>query len=253
MAALAPAWAATAPYVSADDRGHGICPKRSGPQPDEEKAWETVGGICLTVVHFLTNRMALSLARHAAKVAPPHRAEWFEAMINEINHLPRGASGARWAFGCVFVSYTERIAAMARSTTSFSRWILSLEMMICFVPLTFLLLAIVLRTTRGAMSVRDGLFFCSIAVVGPMGLAAAFSVLFLKRRSLNFATTTLLGGVAAWTVIGYSSLVFNVGDWTHLFEFWREFLLIAVFPAMAALHLIQMARSERDSVTAEFF
>src|SRR5262245_21916096 len=139
----------------------------------------------MTVPRFGMQRAAHTLVRHAARVAPPERAEWFEAMTNEMSHLPQGTCATRWAFGCVFVSYTERMRAMTRSTPTLSRWILALEMMACFVPLTFLFSAVVLSATGGTMSVREGLLFGSITMAGPLGLGVAIAAMLLKPRPVN--------------------------------------------------------------------
>ncbi|MGH8180992.1 MAG: hypothetical protein ACRETR_08445, partial [Steroidobacteraceae bacterium] len=86
-------------------------------------------------------KMAALLVRHAAWAAPAQRKEWAHAMINELDHVPGGASVLRWALGCALVSYLERLNIMTRSLTNLPRWLLSLEMAVCLVPLTWLFIA----------------------------------------------------------------------------------------------------------------
>src|ERR1700733_2220879 len=125
----------------------------------------------MTSLDSMTRRVARSLATHGARVAPTERAEWCKAMINEMDYLPRPASAIGWALGCIFVGYAERIRSMTRSTLAVSPWILALEMIVCFAPLTFLFFAVVAAAARGAMTLQAYLLYGSVALVGPLGLA----------------------------------------------------------------------------------
>ena len=69
----------------------------------------------MTALRLITRRVAYRVAQHAARISPPERADWCQAMTHEMDHLPREASVLKWALGCVYVSYTERVRAMTRS------------------------------------------------------------------------------------------------------------------------------------------
>lgn len=188
-------------------------------------------------------RMAALLVRHAARVSPPGRKDWSHAMINELDHLPRGASALRWALGCALVSYLERMNMMTRSLTSLPRWLLSLEMAVCLVPLTWLFLAVLSMTARGRLPVEYGVLSGSATVLGPVSLAVAMRIVFVRKGSVGPVTATLLPLLAAWTVVAYAGQPFH--DGLPFSAWWREFVLIALLPAWAVLHLLKINSQRR--------
>jgi hypothetical protein len=166
-------------------------------------------------------------------------------MINEMEHMPQEAPAIRWALGCILVSYMERIRAMTGSTISVSRGILALETIICFVPVTWLFVAVVLATAHGPLLLRDGLLYCSVTLAGPVGLAVAWNTIVFKRAGASRATSALLCILAAWTFIGYSAQLLNSG--APISEWWRNFVLIALLPVLAVVHLTRIASATRAS------
>ena len=60
----------------------------------------------------LLRRLASALLAHAARTLPRRRASWAEAIEAEAQHIESDAAALRWAVGCVFASYRERIRAM---------------------------------------------------------------------------------------------------------------------------------------------
>jgi hypothetical protein len=192
-------------------------------------------------------KVAVLLVKHAAWVSPPDRKEWSQAMINELDHVPRDTSALWWALGCTFVSYLERIHIMARSITNLPRWLLSLEMAVCLVPLTWLFIAVFAMMARGRMSLEYGVLAGSATLLGPVGLAVAMRIVFATGGSVGCATTTILALLAAWTVLAYSGQVLHNG--TPFSGWWREFVLIALLPSWAVVHLSQI-NAERRAPTA---
>jgi hypothetical protein len=67
----------------------------------------------------------------------------------------------------------------------------------------------------------------------------ACKIIVFKRASLNRITMAALGVLAVWTVVAYT-LQLLTGNGS-IFEWWREFVLIALLPAMGIAHLIYMA------------
>jgi hypothetical protein len=183
-----------------------------------------------------TRRVARELVKHAATISPKERADWARAMINELDYLPPDMSAVGWALGCIFVSYSERIRAMIRSLESLPRWVLALEMLVCFLPLTLLFAAVVVRGLHGGFTLHTSLLYGSGAVLGPLGLLAALRSIFFKSRGLSRATIAALCLLAAWTLAAYSAQILTFGQ-SHLSDWWREFVLIAVLPALAVIHL----------------
>jgi uncharacterized membrane protein YhdT len=192
-------------------------------------------------------KMAALLLRHAAWVSPPDRKEWSHAMTNELEHVPRGVAALRWALGCALVGYLERMNTMTRSLTNLPRWLLSLEMAVCLVPLTWLFIAILAMTVRGRMPVDFAALAGSATLLGPVCLAVAMRIVFVKKASVGRETATLLPLLAAWTVVAYSGQLLHGG--TPLSAWWREWVLIAPLPCWAVVHLLQI-NSERRTMAA---
>jgi hypothetical protein len=162
----------------------------------------------------------------------------------------------RWACGCLLACYTERFRIMPSSaTTPISRWVLTLEMLIGFVPLTYLFVALAAIPLswpggypRGPALLRPWLLYCSCTLVGPLGLIMAGRVVVLGRPIIGRATMILLGVLAAWTPVAYTGQVIH--DPQSMFGSWRELVLLALLPALAAAQLIAIDARARRSVAA---
>ena len=193
-----------------------------------------------------TPALARLLVKHAVWVAPPDRKDWSAAMANELEYTPPGRSALQWALACAWVSYRERIQIMTRSLTNLPRWLLTAEMAICLVPLTFLFIAVLTSVVSGRMPVGDGLLYGSVALAGPAGLVVALLTLFFRKNPPGRATNTILALLAAWTLVAYTGQVLHNG--TPVSQWWREFVLIALLPAVALVHLIGI-NSQRQATT----
>jgi hypothetical protein len=191
-------------------------------------------------------RIALGLAAHAAHILPLKRREWSSAMISEIDHLPSAGAAIRWAMGCIIAGYIERIR-MSRSLRHPSRWVLSLEMLLCFVPVTWLFAAVIASSIRVMPSPPTALLFVSATLVGPIGLTIAAKTL-VFRRAIGRITSTALCVLALWTFATYLALCFRHPG--ALSSDWREIVLIAVLPGLAAAHLAFMASEAPKSIVA---
>src|SRR5262245_46750078 len=55
-------------------------------------------------------RLAVKLARHAARVLPEGCSPWAQAMQHEVDHITDDAAAVRWALGCVFAGYRAWLA-----------------------------------------------------------------------------------------------------------------------------------------------
>ena len=188
-------------------------------------------------------KLAVLLVKHAAWVSPPDREEWSQAMISELDHVPRGAAALWWALGCTFASYLERMRIMTRSLTNLPRWLLALEMAVCLVPLTWLFVAVLAMTVQGVMPLEYGMLSGSATLLGPLGLAVALRIVFFAGGSVGRTTATMLALLAAWTVLAYAGQVFHNG--TPFSGWWREFVLIALLPSWAVAHLLRISSERR--------
>ncbi|MBI3513596.1 MAG: CHASE2 domain-containing protein [Proteobacteria bacterium] len=57
-------------------------------------------------------RLAVAAGGHAARVLPPARGAWAEAMRRELDHIEDDRAALRWAVGCVLSSYRARLPAL---------------------------------------------------------------------------------------------------------------------------------------------
>ena len=205
MAAVAATWSAAAPHVSVDRPRRGFCAERGSPRYRGASSTRASGAIRVNSVQIVSRRVARGLMKHAAMVSPGERAEWAQAMTNELDYLSPDMCAVRWALGCIVVCYSERIDAMIRSLESLPRWMLSLEMLMCFLPLTLVFSTVVLAGAHGGYTLQAWLLYCSGSVLGPLGLMAAFRSLFLARGGMSRATIAGLCMLAAWTLAAYTS------------------------------------------------
>ena len=60
----------------------------------------------------IQRRLALGFARHAARMMPPARSSWAEAMQPEVQLIDDDRAALRWAVGSVLASDVERVRAM---------------------------------------------------------------------------------------------------------------------------------------------
>ena len=202
----------------------------------------------MNTLQAIARGVARALVKHATMVSPGERTEWAQAMTNELDYLSPDLSAVGWAFGCLWVCYVERIHAMVRSLKSLPRWVLVVEMVVCFLPLTWLFLAVVQRGLDGGFSPQAAVLYGPATILGPLGFAAAIRSIFSKSRAMSRVTITVLCVLAGWTLIAYSTQL-TFGH-SHLSEWWREYVLIAVFPILAVLHVVFINSHRRGSLVA---
>jgi hypothetical protein len=184
-------------------------------------------------------RVSRGLMKHAAAVSPRERVEWAQAINNELDYLSPGMCAVRWALGCVFVCYSERIYAMIRSLGPLPRWTLALEMLMCFTPLTLVFSNVILTGVHGGFTPPTFLLYCSGSVLGPLGLAAAIRSIYSVAGGMSRAALAGLCLLTVWTLAAYTLQVLTFGQ-NHLSDWWRELVIIAVLPALAILHLVSI-------------
>lgn len=188
----------------------------------------------------MMRRIATKLAAHAAKILPDHRSEWAQAITNEIEHLPDDRAALRWSLGCLLAGYKERMHAMNMRHLQVSGWLLGIEMLLCFAPMSFLGLAVIPATITGNMPLTDALIYLSIAAVGPVGLIVAFRTIVLRRPAPGNPVLIAMCVFAALPIIAFE--LQSIGGLEALGQSWREAVLLAILPAAGVAHLIYIAR-----------
>jgi hypothetical protein len=74
--------------------------------------------------------------RCATRLLPITRADWAKAMNSELDRVEDDRDALVWAFGCLVAGFKERVNVMFVGNLRISRWVLTAEMLLCFVPLT---------------------------------------------------------------------------------------------------------------------
>lgn len=203
----------------------------------------------------LARRIAQRLATNAAHALPDNRPEWARAMVNELEHVPNDMAALEWAIGCLFAGYRERAKVMAIGsirTVQISRVALTLEMLLCFVPVaaTFFILPwhIAMGTEPQWMWPMwlSSLLF-STSLIGLVGLVVAFKYIVLERVHWNRAMNATLCVLAAWTFAG--NIIFALIVARPGYE-WRVITIYAVLPLLGAAHLVHMAKAKRQFLAA---
>ncbi len=138
---------------------------------------------------------------------------------------------------------------MVRSLKYLPPWVLVLEMLVCFLPLTLLFSAVVQRGLHGGFAPPEALLYGSATILGPLGLAAALRSIFTPSASMSRAAILALCLLAAWTLAAYSTQILTFGQ-SHLADWWQEFVLIAVLPIIAVLHVVFINSHRRVPLVA---
>lgn len=165
-------------------------------------------------------------------------------MTQELEHIPQDLAALRWAAGCVWVSYRERMNHMNAISTKLPRWLLSLEMALCLVPMTLMFVNIVAYAARGIMPLADLLRFGTVALIGPLASLLALRVLFFSRRPVSPGLFVVAALLAAWTLFAYLGELLHNGTVPFM---WREYVLIALLPALAVAHLAYINAARRTA------
>ena len=61
-------------------------------------------------------RLALAVAKHAARVLPSAPSSWAQAMRHELDYIADDKAALRWAFGCMLASYKAKLLHRPRSS-----------------------------------------------------------------------------------------------------------------------------------------
>jgi hypothetical protein len=171
-------------------------------------------------------------------------------MIAEVHHLPSAGAAVRWAIGCIFAGYLEKMRTMNHPIGHVARWVLSLEMLICFVPVTVLFVGVILGAMRGAWSISTSLLYASATLIGPIGLAISVKSLALGQ-AIGRTTIAAMCLLAAWTFVSYLALVLG-NQSSRSSDWWQIFVLIAFLPVLAVGHLAFIgAKTRRSRASAE--
>lgn len=210
----------------------------------------------------LARRAAAALVHAtAAWLEPTRRSQWGRAMRAELDHIDGDYEALRWACGCALAAITLRRADMDMGTLRVSRFVLALEMALCFGPLTFgwfdimfgmsgvawLDVATVERyylgTTQDVAALTMILVYAVTGLAGPLGLIVAARHVALGRALRHGWLIALLiaGPIAIGAVYLAASFVMG-SEWS--IERFGFYVLFVAVPLAGALHLRYLGRSQ---------
>jgi hypothetical protein len=206
--------------------------------------------------------LALLLMQCARRLLPRARADWKSAMHSELERVVDDRDALAWAFGCVVAGCRERVNVMFFGNFKIARWVLTAEMLLCFLPLTMGWLDavggdsgiirfnphIIQTDFAGANMFALAAMLASaiLGAAGPIGLAAAFRLIVSGRPvpgrlgralvicpalcgAVTIASRLAIGGPEAFSPHAYG-----------IFDFWSAILLLSVLPALGAAHLLRL-------------
>ncbi len=116
------------------------------------------------------------------------------------------------------------------------RWILAIEMLVCFVPLTLLGVGVVGEALGGRMPAASAMLYLSVVATGPLGLVVSVRRLVGGVTPLGRGTVIVLCIAAGWTLLAYVLLPYNARS--PISEWWREFVIIALLPSIGVVRLV---------------
>lgn len=202
----------------------------------------------------LPARCLFALAR---SLMPPARRDWWEAMRAETAYLPKH-DATRWALGCLFAAFRERLMPMNTNDFRVSRWVMLVETLGCFGPLTLGWYEItfgdsgVVRHTWNVVAkyylpIPGGAYLFAMIVlgaivglVGPIGLWLGMRFVAMGRALKNAALGyTLFAAPLVYGLAGFLGRFFGPPDF-HPDP--AMTILFVILPAAGIAHLVFLAR-----------
>lgn len=194
-------------------------------------------------------------------------AEWVRAMRAELSYLSNEHERLRWAFGCLVAAIKQRFVPMNTGTFRISRWVMLIETLGCFVPLTIGWLDLnfgpsgIIRHTpeiieRFYLSAPGGAFIVSmlfagavVSFLGPIGLFLGLRYISVGRGIRNRAVgITLIGIPIALNVLGtIAGFLVGPEDFKVSFE---VTLLFVILPVLGIAHLMYLTKPEAPTSAA---
>lgn len=188
----------------------------------------------------------------ASRILPDARRDWGQAMRAELDCAEADATALSWAFGCVLASVQERATTMMSSNGRISRWVLIVEWLACFTPLTLLWGVAVSHVVSHDDVPIEVLAAAALGTFGPLALATSIlATLSTLQRALRPVAQALAVGFALMVLLQLADAIADGGLHLQWFEFnGSVFVLLALLPLAGSLHLVHILRSGQSNVPA---
>ena len=203
------------------------------------------------------NLLAAICMRIATSLLNAEHSEWACAMRAELAHVPENER-VTWAIGCLAAAIQQRVTSMRRGTLQVAPWVLMIELVFCFLPITIgwfdsvfgssgvvhLNLAIAreffLGTSLGTMVLAMMIAGAIVGLVGPVGLLWTLGTL-TKRVSVPRRLGIAMIGSLLTYGSGALALHFFAGPGAYAANL--EFVvLIILLPIAGVAHLMYLTR-----------
>ena len=190
----------------------------------------------------MRRHIALRLLGLASRILPASRREWLRDMQCELEYVKSDRVALDWALGCVWASLWERANAMLNSNGQISKWVLALEWLMCFVPLTLLwgvAIAFLLRYENAPLDIVVATVAGSL---GPIALIVSMGATFFEwGAKLGKIARLLTAGFAFLTILQLVNVFVRLKlSWFDLDG--SIIVLLNVLPLLGCLHLAHLSR-----------
>jgi len=207
-------------------------------------------------------RAADFLLGAAHRLMPKSRRDWADAMRSEVDHIP-GHERTSFALGCCWTAIKLRLAPMNTGDFRVSRWVMLVETIGGFGPLTLawyltifgasglarldgeLIRRVFYTSQGGEFLFAMMLLGAVVGLSGPIGLFLGLRYVMtgraLDNRALGWALVVVPVAANLFGMIG-ASLWGPEGYTTTSLAFWIYTVMLTWAPAAVVVHLMHLAR-----------
>lgn len=184
------------------------------------------------------------LLQYALLIMPEKRADWVQAMKNESQYLSNDFQALLWVIGCVKTATIERINMMKTGSLRVSKFVLSIELLSSFIPVSFVLLVLMMNFIEMPSIRTDGRFiiYAALGLIGPIGIILGLRLLLRGPYNLGKVVNALLGILAVGIVTG--GMIQLMAGNINLDDWWLVLILITLMPAVALFHIIYLTQEK---------
>lgn len=189
----------------------------------------------------ISRRLAVWAAQRTVTGLSEDGHDWRSALVSELDYIRDDREALGWAFSGLYWLYRARFR---QQTQQVSRWIVCLEMLLCFLPATLLTLAVISALAIGSLSISEGTLLVSSAAIGPLGLLATFAIAVMRWPGISSGLSWCLRAGAVWAILSFSLSTFWLAGPVAIWA--RDFVMLGLLPAVGAAHLLLLVDRTSD-------
>lgn len=182
----------------------------------------------------LLRLISRALVAHALHACPPGRAKWIVAATSELDSIASSYESLIWSLGTVWASYKARFCAMSMTEPQLPKLLISLELVTCFLPSSFLCVWALTAAANHMLQPGAALCLATAASIGPIGL-----VLFGRMAVGGSCSRGKYWSIVLISLAGWIAIVILLLPCTPL-PFrempWRDCVLLVILPLIGTAH-----------------